>query len=109
VELHLGRDVLVPDLSGWRRERLPRCPSGPFVELAPDWYRGQRAPYALAISGVKPRPGPSPAPPPVPEEAPSSPAQFAFRFVAGSLAGALFIPVAVALTLRDRAAAKRAR
>ena len=80
-----------------------------IVELAPDWYRDQRAPYALAISGVKPRPGPSPAPPPVPEEAPSSPAQFAFRFVAGSLAGALFIPVAVALTLRDRAAAKRAR
>src|ERR1051326_6902250 len=22
-ELHLGRDVLVPDLAGWRRERLP--------------------------------------------------------------------------------------
>ena len=33
-------------------------------ELAPDWYRDQRAPYALAVSGVKPAPGPSPAPPP---------------------------------------------
>ena len=31
-------------------------------ELAPDWYRDQRAPYALAVSGVKPAPGPSPAP-----------------------------------------------
>src|SRR3954451_1417428 len=30
-------------------------------ELAPDWYRAARAPYALAVSGVKPRPGPSPA------------------------------------------------
>jgi|SRR5579883_846334 len=37
MELHLGRDVLIPDMSGWRRERVPRCPTGPFVELAPDW------------------------------------------------------------------------
>ncbi len=27
------------------------------VELAPTWYRDQRAPYALAVSGVKPRAG----------------------------------------------------
>jgi MPBQ/MSBQ methyltransferase len=78
------------------------------AELAPSWYRDRRGPYALAISGVKPRPGPSPAPPPAPAEAPASPARFALRFVAGSAAGALFIPVAVALTLRDRVAAKRA-
>ena len=39
-----------------------------IAELAPDWYRDRRAPYALAISGVKPRPGPSPAPPPRPPE-----------------------------------------
>jgi MPBQ/MSBQ methyltransferase len=79
------------------------------VELAPDWYRDRRAPYALAISGVKPRPGPSPAPPPRPAEAPPGRATFAFRFVAGSAAGVLFIPIAVALTLRDRIAARRAR
>ncbi len=36
-ELHLRRDILVPDLAGWRRERLPQYPSGPFVTLAPDW------------------------------------------------------------------------
>ena len=30
-------------------------------ELAPDWYRDERAPYALAVTGVKPAPGPSPA------------------------------------------------
>jgi MPBQ/MSBQ methyltransferase len=78
------------------------------VELAPTWYRDRRGPYALAISGVKPRPGPSPAPPPAPAEAPPSRLRFALRFVAGSAAGALFIPIAVALTLRDRVAAKRA-
>lgn len=36
-EVHLGADVLVPDLGGWRRERLPLAPDAPFIELAPDW------------------------------------------------------------------------
>ena len=36
-ELHLGRDILVPDFAGWRRERLPRLPETPYFELAPDW------------------------------------------------------------------------
>jgi Uma2 family endonuclease len=36
-ELHLGPDVLVPDLAGWRRERMPRVPEEPYFELAPDW------------------------------------------------------------------------
>jgi Uma2 family endonuclease len=36
-ELHLGHDVLVPDLGGWRRERMPRLPETAWFELAPDW------------------------------------------------------------------------
>lgn len=36
-ELHLGEDVLVPDLAGWRRNRMPTVPSVPFFTLAPDW------------------------------------------------------------------------
>src|SRR5712692_807902 len=36
-ELHLGGDVLVPDLAGWRREHLPAPPTGPWIDLAPDW------------------------------------------------------------------------
>lgn len=36
-ELHLGRDVLVPDIAGWRRERMPRIPDTAWFELAPDW------------------------------------------------------------------------
>jgi Uma2 family endonuclease len=36
-ELHLGPDVLVPDLAGWRRERLGAYPDAPAFELAPDW------------------------------------------------------------------------
>jgi Uma2 family endonuclease len=36
-ELHFGNDVLVPDLAGWRRERLPKVPADPYLTLAPDW------------------------------------------------------------------------
>ncbi len=36
-ELHLGRDVMVPDLAGWRRERMPALPDEAWFETAPDW------------------------------------------------------------------------
>lgn len=38
-ELHLGArpDVLIPDLAGWRRTRLPELPDVPAFTLAPDW------------------------------------------------------------------------
>ena len=36
-ELHFGNDVLVPDLAGWRRDRLPSLPNEPYLTLAPDW------------------------------------------------------------------------
>lgn len=36
-ELHLHGDALVPDLAGWRRERMPTMPEVAAVELAPDW------------------------------------------------------------------------
>jgi Uma2 family endonuclease len=36
-ELHFGDDIVVPDLAGWRRERMPEFPKGAFFTLAPDW------------------------------------------------------------------------
>lgn len=36
-EVHIGHHVVVPDLAGWRRERLPRLPDTAYVDLAPDW------------------------------------------------------------------------
>ena len=36
-ELHLGEDILVPDLAGWRRKRMPERPDTPYFTLAPDW------------------------------------------------------------------------
>ena len=36
-EMHFGEDVLVPDLAGWRRDRLPQIPDAPAISLSPDW------------------------------------------------------------------------
>ena len=36
-ELHLGQDVLVPDIAGWRIERMPAIPNVVGITLAPDW------------------------------------------------------------------------
>jgi Uma2 family endonuclease len=36
-ELHLGADVLVPDLAGWRKARMPHIPDTAYFPLAPDW------------------------------------------------------------------------
>lgn len=36
-EVHLQRDILVPDVAGWRRDRMPEGPRGPYATLAPDW------------------------------------------------------------------------
>lgn len=36
-ELHLGADVLVPDVAGWRIDRLPVVPDVAGFTLAPDW------------------------------------------------------------------------
>ena len=36
-EIHLHEDVLVPDLAGWRRSRMPVIPETAYFTLAPDW------------------------------------------------------------------------
>jgi Uma2 family endonuclease len=36
-ELHLGAEIVIPDLAGWRRERLPAIQNVAYFTLAPDW------------------------------------------------------------------------
>jgi len=38
-EIHFVRDteVLVPDIAGWRRERMPKIPQDQRFEVVPDW------------------------------------------------------------------------
>ena len=53
-ELHLGQDVLVPDLAGWRRERMPKVPDVVAFELAPDWTCEILSPSTTRIDrGIK--------------------------------------------------------
>ncbi len=36
-ELHFAQNVLVPDLAGWRRERMPEVPKSHVFSIVPDW------------------------------------------------------------------------
>jgi Uma2 family endonuclease len=36
-ELHMGDEILVPDLAGWRRKRMKMVPDAAFFTVAPDW------------------------------------------------------------------------
>jgi Uma2 family endonuclease len=52
-ELHLGQDVLVPDLAGWRRSRLPTIPREPFFTLVPDWVCEVLSPSTAALDRIR--------------------------------------------------------
>ena len=48
-ELHLVSDVLVPDIAGWLRSRLPAVPRNAFFELAPDWVCEVLSPGTMRV------------------------------------------------------------
>ncbi len=67
-ELHLGPDIMVPDLAGWRRERMPELPETAWFELAPAWVcevlspstaQTRAAPASAAKNEYVPRPAPT--------------------------------------------------
>lgn len=47
--LNLGGDSLVPDLAGWRRERMPELPEVTGFTLAPDWVCEALSPSTEAL------------------------------------------------------------
>jgi Uma2 family endonuclease len=55
-ELHLHGDVLVPDLAGWRRERMPELPDATAFELAPDWICEVLSPSITGIDRAEKMP-----------------------------------------------------
>jgi MPBQ/MSBQ methyltransferase len=86
-----------------------------MTPVAPDWYRDGRRPYGVAVAGTKPlaaaddrvaaRDDRVAGPPAESLGAPLTAAErvrVAARFAAGSLAGAAFVPIAAALTVRAR-------
>ncbi len=52
-ELHFGKDVLVPDLAGWRHSRLPVVPREPYFTLAPDWVCEVLSPSTAGLDRVR--------------------------------------------------------
>ncbi|MEZ5788975.1 MAG: Uma2 family endonuclease [Xanthobacteraceae bacterium] len=48
-ELHLDPHVVVPDIGGWRRERLTPFPDAAFIETPPDWIAEILSPSTQAI------------------------------------------------------------
>jgi Uma2 family endonuclease len=55
-ELHLAGQVVVPDLAGWRRERMPELPDVAYFELAPDWVCEVLSPSTEAFDRSKKMP-----------------------------------------------------
>ncbi len=52
-ELHFDADVLVPDIAGWRRERMPAVPAAAYLTLAPDWLCEVLSPSTESIDRGK--------------------------------------------------------
>lgn len=52
-ELHVAEQVLVPDIAGWRHERMPILPDAPFIDLAPDWICEVLSPSTMAVDRTR--------------------------------------------------------
>jgi Uma2 family endonuclease len=55
-ELHLGEHVLVPDIGGWRRERMPGLPTTSWFGVPPDWVCEVLSPSTAGLDRVKKMP-----------------------------------------------------
>jgi Uma2 family endonuclease len=55
-EIQLGRNVLVPDLAGWRVERLPVMPRTPAIPIVPDWVCEMISPTSGRLDRLKKMP-----------------------------------------------------
>jgi len=52
-ELHLGGNVLVPDLAGWRRPRMPGSSDAAYATVAPDWICEILSPSPSSLDRVQ--------------------------------------------------------
>ena len=55
-ELHLDGHVLVPDLAGWRKERMPAPPEENWFSVAPDWVCEVLSPGTVQTDRLKKMP-----------------------------------------------------
>jgi len=52
-EIHFDDDILVPDIAGWRRERLPDDDGDPFFITPPDWVCEVLSPSTAGFDRLK--------------------------------------------------------
>lgn len=56
-EIHLGKkpdeDTCVPDLAGWRKERMPKLPPEAYFSMVPDWVCEILSPSNARLDRVK--------------------------------------------------------
>lgn len=52
-ELHFGKNVLVPDVAGWRRERMPSVPDTAYSTVSPDWICEVLSPSTASLDRAK--------------------------------------------------------
>ncbi|MFZ4403859.1 MAG: Uma2 family endonuclease [Pseudobdellovibrionaceae bacterium] len=55
-EIHLESNITVPDIAGWRRERMPQVPEEAFFSLAPDWICEVLSPSTAGLDRAKKMP-----------------------------------------------------
>ena len=55
-EIRLENNITVPDLAGWRRDRMPEFPDVAFFTLAPDWICEVLSPGTEALDRAKKMP-----------------------------------------------------
>ena len=55
-EIHLDSHIVVPDLAGWRRERMPVLPDTAWFELPPDWVCEVLSPSTAQLDRVEKMP-----------------------------------------------------
>jgi Uma2 family endonuclease len=52
-EIKLGDDILVPDLTGWKRERFPWEEETSWISVPPDWVCEILSPSSVRIDRIK--------------------------------------------------------
>lgn len=56
-DIHLGKkpdeDILVPDLAGWHKKRMPKLPPETYFEMVPDWICEILSPSNARLDRVK--------------------------------------------------------
>lgn len=55
-EIMLGEHLLVPDFSGWRKERFPGVPQENWISVAPDWVCEILSPGTAQVDRVRKMP-----------------------------------------------------